>query len=219
MTEVSPAQMQRLLGAEFENQGWEYDLTVGRTIVEAALHRGAVDADALAREVPATWLDRNRASRTDVAVAIAQAIGGRTPKAEAPVALTIDKRTYTLHMAEGAQITRSQVNLGGTQITIGADTGKHELLTGVAALVRAGLEGDWNVEALQELADAVTGRGDISYEDVEAVVGEVAEGAREHLEEGRIRRMLQAIAEQSVSGSVAIGLTAGLSELLANLPL
>lgn len=194
-------------------------MEVGRSIVESAVGQGSVDPGALAGEASATWLGANGVSRAQLAAAIERAIGPRTPVAAAPVGLTIDNRTYQLNMAPGAQISGSQVNIGGTQINIRADTDKRGVLAGIGALVRAGLEGDWNTEALVDLADAVSDRDDISYEDVEAVVMEVAEDAKEHLDEGRIRRMMQSIAEQTISGALAIGLTSGLAETLASLPL
>lgn len=64
----------------------------------------------------------------------------------------------------------------------------------------------------------VDARGDVSYEDVEAVVTEAAEDVAERLDEGRVRAMLRSIAEQGVGGALGVGITTGLGEILSNLP-
>lgn len=221
MSDLTPTDLRTLLAAEFDARGWEYDLVTGRAMVERAERDGQIDPAALARAVPSSFLRRTGATRDDIQAAIEYAAGGRALRAEerAPATLLINDNRYQLHMAEGASISGSQVNVGGTQINVRADTDRAEVLAGIGALVRAGLEDDWNVEALVDLADTISDREDISYEDVEHVVVEVAEDATEHLDRGRIRRMMQSIAEQTISGALAIGLTSGLTEALALLAL
>lgn len=71
MTSEHPALIQRLLAAEFEQRGWEYDLVVGRALAEEISRKGELDSTRLARLVPSTFLARARASRDDVRDAIA----------------------------------------------------------------------------------------------------------------------------------------------------
>ncbi len=62
--------IQRLLAAEFEQRGWEYDLLVGRALAEEISRKGDLDSMRLARLVPSSFLARARASRDDVRDAI-----------------------------------------------------------------------------------------------------------------------------------------------------
>ncbi|MEA2393246.1 MAG: hypothetical protein QOJ82_1137 [Solirubrobacteraceae bacterium] len=84
-----------------------------------------------------------------------------------------DNRQYHLSMGPGAQITDSNVNVGGTQINIQPGADRDELLAGVRALVRAGLTGDWDADAARALSRTLEGRDDIEYTDVEEVTAEV----------------------------------------------
>jgi hypothetical protein len=215
------AELQRLLAGQFESRGWEYDMNLGADIAEEVGRRGLVDPPGLAGRVSGTWLARNRTTREDVAAAIERAIGGRTPEPEQHPAtvLTVYNNDYSLSMAPGSTISGGQVNVGGTQINIQADVSKDEVLAGIGALVRAGLDGGWNPEAAGALAAAVDARSDIGFEDVEGVVVEAAEAASEPPDEGRIRGMLRSIAEQGVGGALGTGISAGLGWLLRNPPI
>jgi hypothetical protein len=76
------AEIQRLLAAEFERRGWEYDLVVGRVISEEIAREGQFDASRLVRLVPSEFLARARATRAEVTDAIAKALSGLTPSTE-----------------------------------------------------------------------------------------------------------------------------------------
>lgn len=220
MNDAPSTELQRLLGSEFENRGWEYDLTVGRELVQEIERSGGVDAAALARTVSSTWLERNGANREDVAAAIERAVGGRTPRPVEPgtTVLNFDNRSYTLRVDSGGQIAGSQVNVGGTQINIHAGASRDEILAGVGALFRAGLEGDWSPEIAGEMAAAIDARDDIGFEDVEGVVKAAAAATREPPNEGRMRGMLHSITEQGIGGALGTGISAAVGWLLSNAP-
>jgi hypothetical protein len=214
MSEATPAELQTLLSGEFENRGWEYDMTVGRDLVGEVERRGIVDPSALAARVSSTWLARNDATREQVAAAIEGAIGGRTPRPEErePTTLIINDNRHQLHMGAGAQIVNSQVNVGGTQINVRADSPKDEVLAGVAALVRAGLQDNWNGDAARELGAVIDSREDLALADIEATVAEVVE--EESPEPGRARRMIESISAQGLGGALAIGITKVVAALI-----
>ena len=218
MTDATPADFQRLLASEFAKQGWEYDMTVGADLVTEIERQGFVDPAALAMRIPQTWLAQQRATRDGVREAIERATGGRVPKpAKARTTrLTINNQSYTLTVAPGGQITGSQVNVGGTQVNVRAETSKEEVLAGVVALVRAGLAGDWNVEAARELAAAIDARTDIGVADVEGPVAQLVDA--EPPEPGRVRQMLESISEHGLGGALATGISAAVGAVLRNPP-
>jgi hypothetical protein len=219
VSEATPAELQALLAGEFENRGWEYDMTVGTDLVGEVERRGEVDPAGLATRVSGTWLTRNGATREQVAAAIERAIGGRTPKPAEPTVtvLNSDNRSYSLHLEAGAQITGSQVNLGGTQINIRADAPKDDVLAGVEAVVRAGLAGNWDRDAARELGAVIGARGDIALADVETAVSQVVED--EPPEPGRARRMLESISTQGLGGALGTGISAVIGALIRNPPI
>lgn len=217
MSEATRTDLQRALADEFGHRGWEYDMAVGEDIVSGLERSSSADSGALAAHISSTWIEKNRATRDQVANAIERAIAGRTLARDeaAGVTLNTDNRSYTLTMESGSQITGSQVNLGGTQINVRADGPKEDVLAGIAALIKAGLQGDWNPDAARELATAVEGRDDIGFQDVEAVANEVAE-ATDSPDPGRVRTMLASIAQEGIGGALGTGIVAGISWLLHN---
>ncbi len=113
MSDATPAAIQRLLAAEFERHGWEYDLTVGREIVEEAERRGTVNGGDLAKGISADFLARTGASRDEIADAIDRAIGGRTRKREEQTKTTvvINDNRYQVNLGQGARIADSKLNM------------------------------------------------------------------------------------------------------------
>jgi hypothetical protein len=220
MAEIPAARMQALLAAEFEQQGWEWDLVVGREIVMEIERRGKVEADRVAARVPVGYLARNRTDRSELAAAIESALGGATPAAPAPVTpatLIIGGAHHTLKMEAGSSISGSRINVGGTQINVEADTRKQEVLGAVAALVRAGLAGHWNADAAVALAEAIDARDDIGFEDVQDVTGEVV-GA-ESPRQSRAKAFLAKVAAGGLGGALGTGISAGIGEAIMQLPI
>jgi hypothetical protein len=78
------------------------------------------------------------------------------------------------------------------------------------------LAGDWNAEAARELAAVVDARDDVGYDDIEHVTIEVA---AEDPEPGRIRGLLKTIAANAIGGAMGTGISAGLGQVLSQLPL
>lgn len=216
MTEASASELQRLLAVEFDQRGWQYDLDTAHSMVEEAIRTGAVDGEALAARAPVAFLRRNHTDRDALARAIERAIGGRLPMLEQHAAVTLvaqDNRQYHLSMAQGAQISGSNVDVGGTQINIQPSAGRDELLEGVRALVRAGLRANWDVDAAHALGRALEGRDDIDYTDVEEVTAEVVK--EEAPSKRPIRDFMTKVAASGLSGAMTAGIVAGASQVLS----
>jgi ribosome-associated translation inhibitor RaiA len=132
-------------------------MTVGADVVAEAERRGVVEPAVLATRVSSTWLAQNAATREQVTAAIDRAIGGRVVRLHerTPVTLVINDNRHQLNMGAGAQIADSQVNVSGTQINVRAEAPKEDVMAAVAALVRAGLNDDWNPNAARALAEVV----------------------------------------------------------------
>lgn len=214
MNDTSPSELQRHLAVEFDERGWQYDLDTAHSVVDEAVRHGAVDAQALAARVPTAFLRRNRTDRDALARAIERAIGGRVPVPEQGATVTLvaqDNRQYHLSMGP-AQITDSNVNVGGTQINIQPGADKDELLAGVRALVRAGLTGTWDDDAARALSRARQGRDDIEYTDVEEVTAEVVE--EEAATQGRVRDFMSKVAASGLGGALSHGIIAGAAQVL-----
>jgi hypothetical protein len=76
MTSAQVAQVQRLLAAEFDRRGWEYDLVIGRSLAEEIIEKRELDASRLSRLVPIRSFARGQASRADIQDAIARVLSG-----------------------------------------------------------------------------------------------------------------------------------------------
>jgi hypothetical protein len=217
MSDTTPAAMQRLLAAEFERQGWDYDLSVGRDIVEEAERRGEVDGAALAKRVSVEFLARTGASREDVADAIDSAIGGRHLTREPDQALVINDNRYQVNLTGNSQINNSKLNVGdGTQINVDVNASKDNVLAAVAALLRSGLSEAWNGDAARDLASVIDGREDIGLNDVREITAEVVKA--DQPTQGKVKTLLGKIAVSGLGGALGTGLSAGLGELLTQLP-
>ncbi len=220
MTATTPAEFQRLVAAAFDAQGWQYDLSVGPMLVEVAKAGRPMNGTELAQVLPKTFFDRNRVTRDAVASVLTRAVGGRTVEEEiaVPASIVIGGNNYQLHIGAGASIVDSNINLGeGSQINVTSEGDKRDVLLAVEAIVRAGLAGDWSDDAGKDLASLVAGRGDLTYEDVQAVALEVAR--KEQPTKDRVKGFLARIAASGISGTLATGLTAGLAEAIHLLPL
>lgn len=217
MTDTTPAALQRLLAAEFDRRGWPYELGVVSDLVEHVENTGRVDATALAARVATTYLERNGITRGGMARAIQRAIGDRTVAVEPPpVMLVINDHSHNLTLGGNAAIT-GDVNVGGTQINIKQTANKDELIAAVEALVRAGLTGTLNINAALELQDVLVARDDITVEDIHAAT--VSAAAAEQPDRGRVRALLTQIATGGLGGALGTGISAGLGELLQQLPM
>jgi hypothetical protein len=220
MTPTTPEEMQRLLAHAFDRQGWEYDLTLGRTLLAEIERAGGVDADALARQVPTLFIERNHTSRPNVAAVIERAVGGRSVKrGEGATTLVFaDNRRYEVRLARGAQITNSNLNLGdGTQVNINLEASKEDVMAAIEVILRAGLTGEWNEDAARELASVIESRNDVDFEDVREITAEVVEV--EEPTQGKVKALLGKIAVSGLGGALGTGISSGLGEMLGQLPM
>jgi hypothetical protein len=219
MSAASRSELQSLLAAEFDRQGWQFDLTIGRKLLDMIGAQGQVDGLRLAETLPAEFFSRNRTSKELVGSAIEGAIGGRSVAAEpTPAAtITIDNR-YQVNVGQGGQISGSNLNVGdGVQINVDVNASKEDVLTGVEAVLRGGLMGEWNDDAARALASVIESRDDIDFEDVRRVTTEVV--TVEQPKQNRVKELLGRIAAGGVAGALGTGLSAGLGELLSQLPI
>jgi len=215
VNDAPPSELQRLLAVEFDQRGWQYDLDTAHSLVDEAVRRGAVDAQALAARVPTAFLRRNHTDRDALARAIERAIGGRVPEPEHDATVTLvaqDNRQFHLSMGPGAQITDSNVNVGGTQINIQPGADKDDLLAGVRAIVRAGLTTEWDPHAARALSRALEGRVDIEYTEVEEVTAEVVK--EEATTQRRARDFMSKVAASGLGGALSAGIMAGAAQVL-----
>jgi hypothetical protein len=202
--------MQRLLASEFERHGWTYDLNVAPAILNEVERAGIVDPERLATKVPAEYIERVGATRADLVDAIACAIGGLELKVETQNTLTINDNRYSINVAAGAQITRSTLN-SGSQVSIQGESPKDDILDAVATLVTAGLGGEWNVEAADDLAQLVAARVDITPEEIQrrTLAAATASGA----DAGQVKELLREIAAGTISGVLGTWIVAALGTL------
>lgn len=219
MSDATPAEMQTLLAAEFDRQGWQYDLGIGPALLAQVEKRGAVDAQVLAGSVPATFLQINRTTRENLAAAIERAIGGRILAPQQEVAtLVIEDHSHHVTISGHAQVQGSNLNLGkGTQINVSVGGERKDVLAALAALLRGGFSGDWNDNAAAGLAKVIQDREDISLDDVRATTAEVVEV--EQPSPSRAREMVERIATAGIGGAFGTGISAVLGQLIANPPL
>lgn len=219
MTGTPPAELQRLLAAEFDRQGWEYDLEVGRQLVAGIEQRGGVDGAALAQALPSSFFARSGTTREAVAKALERVVGGRTVATEArPTVITIVDKRYQVNLAAGSRIDNSQLNVGGgTQLNVQVDAKKDTVLTAIGVLLRAGLTGSWDADAAADLAAVIDSRQDIDVEDVREITTTVVKA--EQPRRGPAKDLLTTIAASGLGGALATGISAGMGEVIAQLPL
>jgi hypothetical protein len=220
MTATTPAELQRLIAATFDSQGWEYELWIGPRLVEFVRAQGRVDAERLVQSLPGAFFQRNRVSKDVVTSVLERALGSRTLEEEArvPTTIVIGGNNYELNVGAGTSIVNSNINVGeGTQIIATADADKQDVLLAVEALVRAGLAGDWNEHAAKDLASVVSDRSDLDYAEVQKLALEVVKA--EQPTKQRAKDFLARIAASGLGGSLATGITAGIGEAITHLPL
>lgn len=218
MSEATPSEIQTCLAAEFDRQGWQYDLGLGPALLAEVEKRGAVDAQALADAVPAAFFQINRTTRENLATAIERAIGGRTLDLHQEVAtLVIEDHSHHVTISGHAQV-HGDFNVGdGVQINVSVGGQREDVLAALAALLRAGFSGDWNEGAAAGLAKVIQDREDIGVQDVRAAAAEVAKV--EQPSPSRVREMVEKIATAGLGGAFGTGISAALGQLIANPPL
>lgn len=219
MTTITPAEFQRLIATEFGRRGWDYDLTVGRELLGRVERDSPIDGLKLAEGLSATFLERNRATRGDIADALRRAVGGRTLSGgQESTTLVINDNRYQVNLGAGAHISGSVLNVGrGSQIVVGTNATKSEVLAAVEAIVRAGLDGEWNNAAAADLATVIQKRSDVDLEDVRKVTTDVGRAEKPNRE--RAAGFMKEVAASGLGGALGVGISAGLGELISQLPI
>ncbi|HEX3518854.1 MAG TPA: hypothetical protein VHT29_07460 [Solirubrobacteraceae bacterium] len=200
--------MQRLLATEFERHGWTYDLNTVPAILDEVERTGTVEPHRLAANVPTEYIERVQATRADLVDAITSAIGGRALATETRNTLTIHDNRYSIKFDAGAHISGSTLNTG-SQISIQGDSPSEDILDAIATLVSAGLGGEWNVEAADDLAEMVAGRADITPEEIQRRTLAAAAGA----DASQVKELLREIASGTISGVLGTWIVAALGSL------
>ncbi len=217
MTDVTPAGLRSRIATAFDRRGWPYEPGLGEQMLAGVVPGSEVSAENLVRRLPADYLDRNGIDRVQLTAALAEVGGLTLVAAPSTQTVIVNDNRYQVNVAGHGKIEGSNVNLGGSQINVSVSTPKADVLAALQVLLAAAFDGDWNEEALSELARLIDGRDDITAEDVRALTVEV--GAGEKAEGGRIRELLDKVATGSLTGVLSAGLSAGLGHLLANLPI
>jgi hypothetical protein len=212
---ASPTELQRRIATEFERHGWEYDLTSGSDLVRALELDPAADPHALAERVSTEFLTRNKTTREAVAEAIERAVSGfsvERPSEAASVVINANDNRYSINLGPGASIAGSAVNVGGTQINVSVSVDKTEVLAAAEALIRAGLNGDWNSAAAQDLATVIDQRGDVTLDEIRELTTDIAKA--EKLSKEHVRDFLAEVAANALGGALSVGISAGLGFIL-----
>jgi hypothetical protein len=210
---ATPPEIQRRIAAEFERNGWEYDLTVGTELVRAIERDGGVDGRSLAQRVPTDFLVRNSATREAVADAIEHAVGGASiERAVEAATIVINDNRYSINLGPGAEIAGSTINVGGAQINVSVNVEKNEVLAAVETLIRAGFSGNWNPSAARDLATVIDQRGDVTVDEIRELTTEIA--TAEKPTSDRVRDFLAQVAANALGGALSVGISAGLGFFL-----
>lgn len=215
MTAVSAADLRSRIAAEFDRRAWPYEPGIGDRLLGDLAPGTSIEPAALARRLPADYLDRNGITRAQVAAALA-GLGDLTLLVTPPArTLIVNDNRYQVTLSDQAQISDSSVNLGGGQINVSVETPKEDVITAVRLLLAAAFAGDWNDVAVGDLSRLIDGRDDITVDDISRATVEV--GVEQKVEAGRIRGLLDKVATGALSGTLSAGLSAGFGQLLESL--
>jgi len=220
---MTRGRMRAALAAEWEANGWEWDMQIGAFILDRVAADGRVNPEAIAATLPSSYMSRYGSDRESLAEAIERAIGGESIEADpvgASSTVIINGDTYNLSFAlsEGAKIENSPIKVGpGAQTNINIDASREAVFAGIEALLRSGLAGSWDEEAARALSGVIEERGDLSAEQISEFTQEV--GRTADPEPGRVRALLEKVAVGAATSTLGQGLAAGLGLLLQNPPL
>lgn len=219
---MTRGRMRAALAAEWEANGWEWDMQIGGLILDRVAADGSVDPKAIAAALPRSYMNRYGSDREFLADAIERAIGGESIEtdpvgASSTVIINGDTYSPSFELSEGAKIANSPIKVGpGPQTNINVDASREAVFNGIEALLRSGLTGSWDAAAARALGEVIEARGDLSAEQISDFTQEVGEVERPEPE--RIRALLEHVAIGAASSTLGQGLTAGLGLLLQNPP-
>lgn len=119
MTRAEPSEILRLIAADFDRRGWEYDPTIGKLVPDEIERAGYVDAQAIARRLPGSFYHREGTTHEVVQTVIDRTIGHLRPLSTASAnraTIVTDNRTYHLNISG---------DVAGSNINVGATTERH----------------------------------------------------------------------------------------------
>jgi hypothetical protein len=206
--------MRSRLAAEWEANGWEWDLRVGGILLDAISPGTPVRAEDTAAALPAGYLTRYATGRESVTEAVERAIGGEVLDFDRPTGPTVvvNGDSYTLKIGDQARVEGSSFNFGsGTQINIEAGADREELLSALRALLIAGLGGEWDAGAARAIGGVVEEQDLLTLEDIRGVVIEAGEAS--HAKPSRVKQLTEKVAVSGLGGFLAAGLSGGLADL------
>lgn len=218
MTDTDPREVLRLVAAEFDRRGWEYDLTIGKTILADIERLGHVDAHSIAGQLPRSFFHRHATTHEVVETVIDRTIGQvRLQRNASPgqVSIVTDNRTYHFNIA--GNVSDANINVGeGQQVNITTSADKPEILRAVEVLVLGALAGDWNAEAARELAATVDARDDVTVADVHKLT--VALISNQHPKRQAVLGLARDIVAAGVGGALGTGIAAAVAQVVGQLP-
>jgi hypothetical protein len=217
MTQLTPAHFESLLAAEFDRQGWQYELGLGKNLVVAAVDHGSVDGAKLSALVASGFFSRNGATPEHLAAAIDRVAGGAqiaTEVAAPSIQITVQSGdSYTVDIGAGANFQNSPLNIGpGNQLQINSQSTSDELTTALGALVAAGLGGEWDEKAARAIGASIEEQGKLSLEEAKAAVLEA--GKEVGPEPSRIREFTEKVAVSGLGSFLTTAISLGLGDLL-----
>jgi len=216
MTDISPVALRSRIADTFDRRGWPYEPRLGEQMLAGLAPGAVVEARNLASRLPADYLDRNGIDRAQLTAALTEVNGLTFIAAPNTQTVVVNDNRYQINMAGHAKIEGSNVNVGGPQINVSEGASKADVLAGLRVLLVAAFGGDWNEEALTDLARLIDEREDLTVEDVRALTAEI--GIEENASPGRVRELLEKVGAGTLAGTLTAGLSAGFGHLLANLP-
>jgi hypothetical protein len=211
------AQIETLLAAEFDRQGWEWGLDIGRTLLDGVEPLGQIDGEALAARIPADFLQRNRTTRQNVASAINRAARGLSVASgsrQDSVQITIQSGdTYNVSFGANANLQNSPFNIGpGRQLQIDSSSTSEDLATALGALVAAGLAGEWDEQAARAIGGSIEDQQKISLEEARAAVLEAGRDVAP--DPSAVRGFIEKVAVSGLGSFLSTAMSLGLTDLL-----
>lgn len=218
MTATDPSEVLRLVAAEFDRRGWEYDLTIGKAILADIQRVGQVDAHSIARGLPGSFYHRQGTTHEVVETAIDRSIGHvrlRRTDSSSEVSIVTDNRSFNFKIA--GNVSGTNINVGdGDQVNVTATADKPQVLRAVEVLILGALAGDWNPEAARELAAEVEARDDVTVADIHELT--VAAISAQRPKRDAVRRFARDVLAAGCGGALGTGLATGVAQVVGHLP-
>lgn len=215
---VSPSGLLRLVAAEFDRRGWEYDLTIGQTILDDIERVGYADPPSIAQRLPGSFYRRQGTTREVLESVIARTIGHfrlESRDASSQVTVVTDNRSYKVSITGSASDTN--INLGdGRQANVTISADKSEILLAVETLIVGALSDGLDADLARELANTIQLRDDVTAADVHevALAAVVAKLPKRHA----AIQLARDIVAAGLGGALGTGIASAIAEVIGSLP-